>query len=76
MAKIRPDDGHGGLYENPGRKDIKLDFGRFILPARAPSVVRRERPVVMLMVVGKFERLRAIGTDRAKKRPNRTGTAE
>ena len=59
-------------------KDAKYGFGRLIDLARAePGVVAKHgRPVVVVMAVEEYERLKFFETGHADSRPSTTGKAE
>jgi prevent-host-death family protein len=59
-------------------KDAKYGFGRLIDLARAEpvTVAKHGRPVVVVMSVEEFERLKGIEMGHADSRPSTKGTAE
>ncbi len=62
----------------PRAKDAKYGFGRLIDLARAEpvTVARHGRPVVVVMSVGEFERLKGIETGHVDSHSGTQGTAE
>ncbi|MAY85348.1 MAG: type II toxin-antitoxin system prevent-host-death family antitoxin [Pseudooceanicola sp.] len=59
-------------------KDAKYGFGRLIDLARAEpvAVAKHGRPVVVVMAVEEYERLKSIEMGRVDNRPRTKGTAE
>ena len=59
-------------------KDAKYGFGRLIDLAHAEPVVvaKHRRPVVVVMAVEEYERLKFFETGHADSRPSTTGKAE
>ena len=59
-------------------KDAKYGFGRLIDLARAEpvAVAKHGRPVVVVMAVEEYERLKFFETGHADSRPSTTGKAE
>ena len=59
-------------------KDAKYGFGRLIDLARAEpmAVAKHGRPVVVVMAVEKYERLKVFETGHVDSRPSTTGKAE
>ena len=59
-------------------KDAKYGFGRLIDLARAEpvAVAKHGRPVVAVMAVEQYERLKFFETDHVYSRPGTTGRAE
>ena len=59
-------------------KNAKYGFGRLIDLARAQpvAVAKHGRPVVVLMAVEEYERLKFFETGHADSRPSTTGKAE
>ena len=59
-------------------KDAKYGFGRLIDLARAEpvAVTKHGRPVVVVMAVEEYERLKVFETGHVDSRPSTTGKAE
>lgn len=59
-------------------KDAKYGFGRLIDLARAEpvAVAKHGRPVVVVMAIEEYERLKGIEMGRVDNRPSTRGTAE
>ena len=59
-------------------KDAKYGFGRLIDLARAEpvAVAKHGRPVVVVMAVEEYERLKVLETGHLGSRPSTTGKAE
>ena len=59
-------------------KDAKYGFGRLIDLARAEpvAVAKHGRPVVVVMAIEEYERLKGIEMGRVDNRPSTKGTAE
>ena len=59
-------------------KDAKYGFGRLIDLARAEpvAVAKHGRPVVVVMAVEKYERLKVFETGHVDSRPSTTGKTE
>ena len=59
-------------------KDAKYGFGRLIDLARAEpvAVAKHGRPVVVVMAVEEYERLKVLETGHVDSRPSTTGKAE
>ena len=59
-------------------KDAKYGFGRLIDLARAEpvTVAKHGRPVVVVMAVDEYERLKCFKTGHVDSRPSTTGKAE
>jgi prevent-host-death family protein len=59
-------------------KDAKYGFGRLIDLARAEpvAVAKHGRPVVVVMAIEEYERLKSIEMDRVDSRPSTKGTAD
>ncbi len=59
-------------------KDAKYGFGRLIDLARAEpvAVAKHGRPVVVVMAVEEYERLKVFETGHVDSRPSTTGKAE
>ena len=68
----------GSQMQTLSAKDAKYGFGRLIDLARAEpvAVAKHGRPVVVVMAIEEYERLKDIEMGRLDNRPSPKGTAE
>ena len=68
----------GSRMKTLSAKDAKYGFGRLIDLARAEpvAVAKHGRPVVVVMAVEEYERLKVLETGHVDSRPSTTGKAE
>lgn len=80
MAKHEVDSDEGHALQSTSAKDAKYGFGRLVDLARSESVVVKKhgRPVVVVLAVEEFERLRdtANGAASRSKEPGAKRTAK